>query len=125
MGEPVRIEGHDSNQIADVDTNQKALKVRSCDSSSNLMVTSRDTSFVLGDSPATVDVNAALGYNGAQFVVYNDGAGDIDVDYSIDGVSYSNKHRTKTGEAFELKGISVDSIRLTHVADSSYRVVAL
>jgi len=45
-------------------------------------VTFRDTSFVSGDSPAVLDVNTALGQNGREFDVINDGAGSFTVSIS-------------------------------------------
>ena len=84
-----------------------------------------DTSFVLGDSPATLDVNAALGRNATEFTVINDGAGDFTVSISNDGVAFGDEHTMKNGETYSIENISVDSIRITHVADSAYRVVAI
>ena len=84
-----------------------------------------DTSFVLEDSPATLDVNAALGRNATEFTVINDGAGDFTVSISNDGVAFGDEHTMKNGETYSIENISVDSIRITWVADSAYRVVAI
>jgi len=89
-------------------------------------VTTEDTSFVVGDSPATFDVNTALGRNGTQFQVFNDGAGDIDVSISNDGAVFGNEHSVQSEEVYVINNISVDSIRITHTGtDSAYRVLAL
>lgn len=87
--------------------------------------TFEDTSFVVGDSPAILDVNTALGRNASEFSVINDGAGDFTVSISNDGVGFGDENTVKSGETYSLNRISVDSIRITHVADSSYRVVTL
>lgn len=84
-----------------------------------------DTSFVSGDSPATLDINAALGRNATEFTVINDGAGDFTVSISNDGAAFGDEHTMKNGETYSIENISVDSIRITHVADSAYRVVAI
>jgi len=87
--------------------------------------TFEDTSFVGGDSPAVLDVNAALGRNATEFTVLNDGSGEFTVALSNDGVSFGNEHLVKDGGTFAIDRISIDSIRLTHVTNASYRVIAL
>lgn len=82
----------------------------------------KDTNFVVGDSPATLDVNANLGRNGKDGFIVNDGAGDIDVEISNNGTNWSNKFTLKSGEVMSLTSLDIDSIRLTWVADSAYRV---
>jgi len=84
-----------------------------------------DTSFVVGDSPVTLDCNAALGRNATEFLVFNDGGGDFTVSISNDGAAFGDEHTVKNGETYGFLNISVDSIRITHVADSAYRVVVL
>lgn len=84
-----------------------------------------DTAFVVGESPATLDINNAYGENGREFSVINDGAGDFTVAISNDGSAFSSEHTVKNGEVYELKDISLDSIRITHVTNSAYRAVAL
>ena len=84
-----------------------------------------DTNFVVGDSPAILDVNTALGQNGREFDVINDGAGDFTVSISNDGTVFGDEQTVQNGEIYSLDSISVDSIRITHVADSAFRVVAI
>jgi len=84
-----------------------------------------DTSFVSGDSPVTLDLNTALGRNATEFTVINDGAGDFTVALSEDGAVFGDEHTMKNGETYSLIEISVDSIRITHVNDSAFRVIAL
>jgi len=87
--------------------------------------TFEDTSFVSGDSPVTLDINTALGRNATEFTVINDGAGNFTVSISNDGAAFGDEHTMKNGETYSLDQISVDSIRITHVADSAYRVVVI
>jgi len=86
--------------------------------------TDEDTSFVTGDSPVTVDVNAALGRDGRSFSVTNDGAGVLTVAVSNDGASFSPERTVPAGETFGLDGIRVDKVRLTWVTNTAYRFVA-
>lgn len=91
-----------------------------------LMQTYEDTSFVTGDSPVTMDFNTDLGQNAKSVIVINDGPGDFQVDYDVAGAgSYSDKHTMKSNEVFPLNGISIDTLRITWVSDSAYRVVAI
>lgn len=87
------------------------------------MFNSEDTSFVAGDSPATLDVNNYLGSNGNRGYVVNDGTGDFTVEISHDGTTFMSDFTLKSGESFDLTGLEVDSIRLTHGGtNSSYRI---
>jgi len=83
-----------------------------------------DSNFQVGDSPAVHDVNAALGgHNGHDGYITCDGAGDITVEFSPDGVTYGDAHTLKSAETISLEGLNIDLIRITRVsADSSYRV---
>ena len=87
--------------------------------------TFEDTSFVSGDSPATLDANTALGRDATEFTVLNDGAGDFTVSVFSDGAVFGDEHTVKNGETYSIDRIEVDSIRITHVSDSSYRVIVL
>ena len=84
---------------------------------------SEDTSFVVGDSPATLDLNATLRRNANQGFVVNDGPGDFTVGISTDGTNFGTAFTLKAGEVFDLIGENVDSIRITWVANSAYRVM--
>lgn len=84
-----------------------------------------DTSFVTGDSPATLDINAALGRNASEVSITNDGAGNFTFAVSNNGASFGDEITMKAGETYNLSGVSVDTIRITWVADSAYRVVAI
>ena len=84
-----------------------------------------DTSFVTGDSPVTLDVNATLLRNSIDGYIMNDGAGSFTVNLSQDGSTFGNDILINNGESFSLKTISIDKIKITWIADSSYRVFAV
>lgn len=84
-----------------------------------------DTSFVSGGSPATHDVFSVLKRNAIDGYVICDGAGDLSFAISEDGTNYGQEIVLKSSEKKELKNISVNKIRVTHIADSSYRVFCL
>lgn len=88
------------------------------------MLASEDTSFVAGDSPRSIDVNDDLGTNGNRGYIKVDGAGDLLVEISHGGTNYEDQFTLKNGDAFDLTGLDVDTIRLTHSGtNTSYRVL--
>jgi len=128
-GQTVRITGEGKGGIqADV-TALKELKVFYSQLAGVVIdanpQTFEDTSFVSGDSPATLDLNTALGRNATQFAVQNDGAGNFTVATSNDGAAFGDEKTMKANEVYAIDRISVDSLRITHVTNSAYRVVAL
>jgi len=80
-----------------------------------------DTSFVVGDSPLTVDIVTDIGTYGIGGSFTNDGPGDIDVAISFDSTNFDLKFTTKTGETLSLSNLTMSKIKFTHVADSAYR----
>lgn len=84
-----------------------------------------DTSFVTGDSPVVLDVNTDLSRDGRECSITNDGAGAFTFAISNDGASWSPEVTMKTGEVAAFSSLRIDSIRITWVADSAYRVVVL
>ena len=70
-------------------------------------------------------MNTGLGRNGTQFSVQNDGSGNFTVATSNDGSIFGNEKTVQNGEVYAIDDLSIDTIRITHVADSAYRVVAL
>lgn len=84
--------------------------------------TYEDTSFVTGDSPVTLDVNADLTRNAKDGYIINDGAGNFTVEVSDDGATYGSAATMKTGEVMSLSNLDIDSIKITWIADSAYRV---
>lgn len=81
-----------------------------------------DSSFVAGDSPATHSFNTDTGRNAVDGWIVCDGAGDIQVDYSINGVTFSDKFTMKKNEIVDLLRLNINKIRITHVTDSAYRI---
>lgn len=81
--------------------------------------------FVTGDSPALLDVNTVLGRNGTEFSIINDGAGPFLVATSNDGVTFGSDYELKVGEVYSFKDLSVDTIRLIWISDSSYRMTVI
>ena len=84
--------------------------------------TFEDTSFLTGDSPAVLDCNTALGRNATQGYIINDGAGNFTVAFSTNGTNYGDEHTMKQGEKMVFNKLSVDSIRITWVSNSAYRI---
>lgn len=85
-----------------------------------------DSNFVSGDSPATHDFNADTGRNAVDGYIKCDGPGDIQVDYSMNGLTFGDKFTMKEGEAVWLLHYNIDKIRVTHTGtDSSYRIVLI
>ena len=84
-----------------------------------------DTSFVTGDSPATLDINAALGRNAREGYIINDGVGDFTVSFSADGSTFGDAITMKATETINFGHMDVDSIKITWVADSAYRVTVI
>lgn len=122
MAEPVRIVfGGDNEGIqAQGDANGNLLTREGSYNFDNK--TYEDTSFVVGDSPAVHDFNTDAGRNAIDGYIICDGAGDIQVDISRNGLTYGDKFTVKSGERVNLLHFNIDSIRVTHVADSAYRI---
>lgn len=91
----------------------------------NTPETFEDNNFVLSDSPVVIDCNTALGRNATQFSIQNDGDGSFTVAISVNGLLYGDEKTVKNGEIYAIDGLSVDSIRITHIANSAYRVTVL
>ncbi len=79
-----------------------------------------DSSFVTGDSPADLDINAALGRNATKGYIDNDGAGEITVAFSIDGATFGDAIRLKKRKILRFDNISIDTMRVVWVSDTSY-----
>ena len=84
--------------------------------------TFEDSSFESGDSPVTLDANAALGRNATSGYIICDGAGNISVQFSNNGTSFGDSHTVKSNEVLRFDRVSVDSVKITHNGtDSAYR----
>lgn len=83
-----------------------------------------DSNFISGDSPVVHDIYSGLnrrtGNNG--FIV-NDGPGALDFEISYDGSTWGDKVRLLSSDnPFRLSDFKIHSIRVTHVADTAYRI---
>jgi len=103
----------DPNRVPDVDTTR------------GRSVSYEDTSFLTGDSPAVHDVNTDLGRSGRDGFLINDGAGSFTIEISDEGTTYGGSHTVKAGEILKMKGIDIDKIRLTWIANSAYRIFVI
>lgn len=81
-----------------------------------------DESFGAGDSPATHDANAVLVRDGNDGYVKNNGSGRLTFQLSKDGTTYGLAINLRAGEAFSLRALSVHSVKVTWIADTSYEV---
>lgn len=87
--------------------------------------TFEDTSFVTGSSPVVHDVNSVLGRNGVDGYIINDGSGNFSVQFSSDGTSYGSKATLKEDEKMVFEAWDINSIKITWIADSSYRILII
>lgn len=86
-------------------------------------IISEDSSFVVGDSPRTITVNATLGRNGNRGYLVIDGAGDILVSLSHSDSAYTTAFTLKNGDSFDFTGLDLFQVLLTHSGvDSAYRL---
>jgi len=84
-----------------------------------------DTSFIAGDSPVTLDINASLSRNAVLGYLTCDGSGNILVEISEDGTTFGTQFTMKSGDSFSLGQLNIDKLRIAHSGtDSSYRVFA-
>jgi hypothetical protein len=82
-----------------------------------------DTSFVTGESPYAIDFDSEIGKPASNGYVINDGAGNFTIAFKKkNGGDYGDEITMKSGEIFDLKGKDVAQLRITWVADSSFRV---
>ena len=84
-----------------------------------------NSAFVTGSSPATHDVHTALGRNGHDGYIVNDGAGDLQYQISDDGTNYGGAHTLKKDETVKLTGLDVNKIKITWVANCGYRIMVV
>jgi hypothetical protein len=84
-----------------------------------------DTSFLTGDSPVVLDLNTALGRNATKGYIINDGSGNFTVAFSTNGTDWGDEITVKKNEILDFDKISVDSLRITWVSDSAYRVCVI
>ena len=82
-----------------------------------------DTDFTVAESPVTRSIFTDFGYNSIQGYIICDGPGEITFEFTRDGTIFGEPVTIKNGELFNLKGLDVHSIKITHTGtDSSYRI---
>jgi len=84
-----------------------------------------DTAFIAGDSPVLIDFNADAGRNARAGWVTCDGPGNISVAFSRDGLTFGDNWTMKPGEGTNVESWDIDTLRITWIADSAYRVVLI
>jgi len=85
--------------------------------------TYEDSSFEAGDSPAVHNFLSDTGRRAQEGWIICDGDGDIQVDYSRDGITYGDKFTVKSGEVVDFLRLDIARIRVTYVsANSGYRI---
>ncbi len=95
------------------------------DKPKDVYFSTEDDNFIVGDSPVTLDVNTTLGKNSTNGYIINDGPGNFTVNLSVDGAVFQDDITMKIGETYSLDDLDVDSIKITWVANSAYRVFAV
>jgi len=81
-----------------------------------------NTSFVTGDSPAVCDVETDIGRLGHAGYVIIDGTGSVLIEFSEDGTTYGGQHTLKGKETMDFENLNISKIRITFVANTSYRI---
>jgi len=87
-----------------------------------------NAAFVVGQSPVLIDFNADAGRNAKQGWITCDGiagVGNIQVAFSRDGITFGDNWTMQPGEGTNLESFDIDTLRITYVADSAYRVVLI
>jgi len=93
------------------------------DSPKKVVFSAYDTSFVTGDSPVTLDVQAVLVRNSIDGFIDNSGGGALLYEYSEDGGStYNDPVYLPGGTIDSLRTLSISHLRITWVADTIYQV---
>lgn len=83
-----------------------------------------DASFVTGETGRVLNVATDLGRNAHRGYIANDGPGDIGIEIAEGtGGSYGDSFTLKPDDSFPLDGMDVNKIKLTHIADTGYRIV--
>ena len=114
----------DGVRVAEINTSNELLVTQGALSEAIpfLNETYEDTNFVVGDSPALLPFNADTGRNSVDGYVICDGPGNIVCDFSRDGATYGGAWTMYSGEMIGVRNYDIHTLRITHVADSAYRV---
>ncbi len=122
----VQIKGQDANLDVDIaSVPENMTVVPSLAVIAGRTAAFEDSSFLTGDSPATHDVNAALGRNARDGYIICDGAGDIKIEISNNGTTWGGSHTLKEDDVLNLRHLDVDTIRVTWVTNSAYRIMVV
>ena len=127
MAEAIRIVGHQSDRASNEYLQAQVdelgnLHVRE-GAYPGLNKTYETATFTAGDSPATHDFYGDTGRFATAGNIICDGAGDIQVDFTRDGITYGDKWTMKQGERDNLSHLDIKKIRITHTGtDSAYRI---
>jgi len=127
MASPVRIVGKKTGR-----EDQEGIAAQ-VDDHGNLMIREgarnglpkpyEQTTFSSDLSPVTHDFYTDMGRYAEDGYVTCDGAGNIEVSISQDGITYSSDWTMKSGETVDLLRLDIKKIRVKWVtADSSYRI---
>jgi len=81
-----------------------------------------DTAFVTGTSPATHNVDSVIGGNGFTGFIDNYGSGDVKYSISIDGTNYGSDVYLPAGACDQLRALSIHSIKVTWVENTTYSI---
>jgi len=87
-----------------------------------------NAAFVVGQSPVLIDFNADAGRNSKEGWITCDGiagVGNIQVAFSRDGITFGDNWTMQPGEGTNLANFDIDTLRITWVANSAYRVVLI
>lgn len=123
MAEPVRLIFGNSNEAiqAQGDTSGR-LFVQSYPGYFDGLNQAYEGTITTGTTPITHDFNADAGRNAMGGWVINDGAGNIKISISQDGLNFGDQFTVKNGETISLNNMNIDKIRVTRVGDASYRI---
>lgn len=70
-------------------------------------------------SPVTLAVNTDLGHNGRDGYIINDGAGNLEIDISNDGVTFEEDITLEPDEILSLTGLSIHTLILDATEDNT------
>jgi len=84
-----------------------------------------DDLFVVGEDGLQFDFNTDLGFNSTKGFFQNRGAATILLSRSFDGITYGSDVQVLAGSSYEWEDESIDSIIISHVADSAYTCEAI
>ncbi len=85
----------------------------------------QDRDFTSGDSPFILDVKPFFNNQNASGIsVANDGLGDITLQISKENSNFGDEIILEAGDVYEILHGSIEQIKLTHITDSSYRIIA-